>query len=59
MDILMPTTVVGSLPQPNWLVNREVMLTRHPPRVRLNAACPTCCSKQGTSTQTRFNVISA
>ena len=36
MDILMPTTVVGSLPQPNWLVNREVMLSRHPPRVRLN-----------------------
>jgi 5-methyltetrahydropteroyltriglutamate--homocysteine methyltransferase len=37
MDMLMPTTVVGSLPQPNWLVDREMMLSRHPPRVRLNA----------------------
>jgi 5-methyltetrahydropteroyltriglutamate--homocysteine methyltransferase len=37
MDVLMPTTVVGSLPQPDWLVNREVMLRSQPPRVRLRA----------------------
>jgi 5-methyltetrahydropteroyltriglutamate--homocysteine methyltransferase len=31
----MPTTVVGSLPQPDWLVNKEIMLATSPPRVRL------------------------
>jgi 5-methyltetrahydropteroyltriglutamate--homocysteine methyltransferase len=35
MNVLMPTTVVGSLPQPSWLVNRELMLSSQPPRVRL------------------------
>ena len=35
MDILMPTTVVGSLPQPDWLVDKQMMLSRQPPRVRL------------------------
>jgi len=35
MNVLMPTTVVGSLPQPDWLVRKEVMLTSAPPRVRL------------------------
>jgi 5-methyltetrahydropteroyltriglutamate--homocysteine methyltransferase len=37
MDALMPTTVVGSLPQPDWLVDKELMLQRQPPRVRLKA----------------------
>jgi 5-methyltetrahydropteroyltriglutamate--homocysteine methyltransferase len=31
---LLPTTVVGSYPQPEWLVDREKLLTRLPPRVR-------------------------
>jgi 5-methyltetrahydropteroyltriglutamate--homocysteine methyltransferase len=34
-DVLMPTTLVGSLPQPDWLVKRDVMLSSAPPRVRL------------------------
>jgi 5-methyltetrahydropteroyltriglutamate--homocysteine methyltransferase len=32
---LLPTTVVGSYPQPDWLVNRE-LLSKTVPRVRLN-----------------------
>jgi 5-methyltetrahydropteroyltriglutamate--homocysteine methyltransferase len=35
MDILMPTTVVGSLPQPDWLVDKDLMLKSQPPRIRL------------------------
>ena len=35
MNVLMPTTLVGSLPQPDWLVRKDVMLTSAPPRVRL------------------------
>jgi 5-methyltetrahydropteroyltriglutamate--homocysteine methyltransferase len=33
-DTLFPTTVVGSYPQPDWLVNRE-MLSKVVPRVRM------------------------
>src|SRR5678816_1669728 len=33
-ETLLPTTVVGSYPQPEWLVDRERMLNRPPPRVR-------------------------
>jgi len=32
---LLPTTVVGSYPQPNWLVDRD-MLSKSVPRVRMN-----------------------
>src|SRR6476646_1746814 len=32
---LLPTTVVGSYPQPDWLVNRE-MLSKTVPRVRMD-----------------------
>ena len=32
---LLPTTVVGSYPQPDWLVNRA-MLSKSVPRVRMN-----------------------
>src|ERR1700745_2363907 len=32
---LLPTTVVGSYPQPDWLVNRD-MLSKSVPRVRTN-----------------------
>ena len=32
---LLPTTVVGSYPQPDWLVNRE-LLSKSVPRVRMN-----------------------
>jgi 5-methyltetrahydropteroyltriglutamate--homocysteine methyltransferase len=35
MTTLMPTTVVGSLPQPDWLVDKDIMLENKPPRVRL------------------------
>jgi 5-methyltetrahydropteroyltriglutamate--homocysteine methyltransferase len=31
---LLPTTVVGSYPQPDWLVDRDMMTKRLPPRVR-------------------------
>ena len=31
---LLPTTVVGSHPQPSWLVDRDKLLARLPPRVR-------------------------
>src|SRR5207237_970923 len=31
---LLPTTLVGSLPQPAWLVDREKLRSRLPPRVR-------------------------
>src|SRR5947209_20366420 len=32
--MLLPTTVVGSYPQPEWLVDRENLRNRLPPRVR-------------------------
>src|SRR5215212_12062998 len=31
---LLPTTVVGSYPQPDWLVDRENLRNRLPPRIR-------------------------
>jgi 5-methyltetrahydropteroyltriglutamate--homocysteine methyltransferase len=34
MTTVLPTTVVGSFPQPDWLVDRENLLARLPPRVR-------------------------
>jgi 5-methyltetrahydropteroyltriglutamate--homocysteine methyltransferase len=30
---LFPTTLVGSYPQPDWLINREMLSKRNPPRV--------------------------
>ena len=33
---LLPTTVVGSYPQPDWLVDRERLMAITPPRVRLS-----------------------
>ena len=32
--MLLPTTLVGSYPQPDWLVDRDVLASRLPPRVR-------------------------
>jgi 5-methyltetrahydropteroyltriglutamate--homocysteine methyltransferase len=32
---LLPTSLVGSLPQPDWLIDREKLLASLPPRVRL------------------------
>jgi 5-methyltetrahydropteroyltriglutamate--homocysteine methyltransferase len=32
---LLPTTVVGSYPQPDWLIDREKLTTSGPPRVRM------------------------
>ena len=34
MNRLLPTTVVGSYPQPDWLVDRQMLGSRLPPRVR-------------------------
>ena len=31
---LLPTTVVGSYAQPDWLIDRESLGSRLPPRVR-------------------------
>jgi 5-methyltetrahydropteroyltriglutamate--homocysteine methyltransferase len=32
--MLLPTTIVGSYPQPEWLIDRPTLATRPPPRVR-------------------------
>ncbi|HEY6360527.1 MAG TPA: uroporphyrinogen decarboxylase family protein [Vicinamibacterales bacterium] len=34
MDLLFPTTLVGSYPQPEWLIDRARLAKRFPPRVR-------------------------
>ena len=34
MDTILPTTLVGSYPQPDWLINRAKLAGRFPPRVR-------------------------
>ena len=34
-DKLIPTTLVGSYPQPSWLVDKEKLLGEGPPRVRM------------------------
>lgn len=34
MGVLFPTTLVGSYPQPDWLIDREKLSARLPPRVR-------------------------
>jgi len=34
-DMLIPTMLVGSYPQPDWLVDRDVLLGSGPPRVRM------------------------
>jgi 5-methyltetrahydropteroyltriglutamate--homocysteine methyltransferase len=34
MTLLFPTTLVGSYPQPEWLLDRSKLLSRLPPRVR-------------------------
>jgi 5-methyltetrahydropteroyltriglutamate--homocysteine methyltransferase len=31
---LLPTSLVGSYPQPDWLIDRAKLLGRFPPRVR-------------------------
>jgi 5-methyltetrahydropteroyltriglutamate--homocysteine methyltransferase len=33
-DVLFPTTLVGSYPQPEWLIDRNKLAGRFPPRVR-------------------------
>ncbi len=33
-QMLFPTTIVGSFPQPDWLIDREKLAGRFPPRVR-------------------------
>ena len=34
MSILLPTTLVGSYAQPDWLIDRKRLGDRFPPRVR-------------------------
>lgn len=34
VSAFLPTTVIGSFPQPDWLVDREALAARLPPRVR-------------------------
>src|SRR5690349_24983639 len=34
MNTLFPTTLVGSYPQPDWLIDRAKLLKQMPPRVR-------------------------
>jgi 5-methyltetrahydropteroyltriglutamate--homocysteine methyltransferase len=34
MSMLFPTTIVGSFPQPDWLIDRAKLAGRFPPRVR-------------------------
>ncbi len=34
IDKLLPTSLVGSYPQPDWLIDREKLRGRFPPRVR-------------------------
>ncbi len=34
-DTLIPTTLVGSYPQPAWLVDKDILLGSGPPRVRM------------------------
>ena len=34
MDTILPTTLVGSYPQPDWLIHRAKLAGRFPPRVR-------------------------
>jgi len=34
MPLLFPTTIVGSYPQPDWLIDKEALNARVPPRVR-------------------------
>ena len=34
IDKLLPTSLVGSYPQPDWLIDRELLRSRFPPRVR-------------------------
>ena len=35
LNTLLPTSLVGSLPQPDWLVNREMLASNTPPRTRM------------------------
>jgi hypothetical protein len=34
MDTILPTTLVGSYPRPDWLIDRANLAGRFPPRVR-------------------------
>src|SRR6516164_5815892 len=34
MDTILPTSLVGSYPQPDWLIDRQKLAGRFPPRVR-------------------------
>ena len=36
MSLLLPTTLVGSYPQPEWLIDRGMLTSQMPPRTRLH-----------------------
>jgi methionine synthase II (cobalamin-independent) len=37
VNTLLPTTLVGSYPQPEWLIDRQRLATSMPPRVRVES----------------------
>src|SRR6202011_2166281 len=42
MAKLLPTTLVGSYPQPDWLIDRQRLAGRFPPRVRARELWRVC-----------------
>ena len=42
---IIPTTLVGSYPQPTWLVNKDVLTGSSPPRVRMRDIWRICNSE--------------
>lgn len=45
--MLLPTTLVGSYPQPDWLIDRQSLAKQMPPRVRTEriVVAPDCGMK--------------
>jgi 5-methyltetrahydropteroyltriglutamate--homocysteine methyltransferase len=56
---LLPTTLVGSYPQPEWLIDRERLAARMPPRVRLTSLwrVPADLLEQAQDDATRLAVL--
>jgi 5-methyltetrahydropteroyltriglutamate--homocysteine methyltransferase len=56
---LLPTTLVGSYPQPDWLIDRERLATSLPPRVRLTSLwrIPSDRLEQAQDDATRLAVL--
>ena len=43
--MLLPTTVVGSYPQPDWLIDRENLAKRPPPRGHIRFGSRDCAQE--------------